>query len=129
MSAWRHVIHLCDPKWDAKYSAIILPSLLPSRITLHLRIANRVVEDSYCRGGIVHIRCGYSCERSVRRHCPKALWRFRASASNSLNGRNWPHTHTHIHNIYQIFARVDIRVYEDDHCEPRELQYPNSNGL
>ena len=32
--------------------------LLPSRITFLLRIANRVGEDSCCRGGIVNIRGG-----------------------------------------------------------------------
>ena len=29
-----------------------------ARVTLHLRIANHLVMDSYCRGGIVHIRVG-----------------------------------------------------------------------
>ena len=49
----------------------------------HLRIANRMVKDSYCRGGIVHIRVGCSRALFVRRESPKALWRFRVSTSNS----------------------------------------------
>ena len=68
-------------KWN---SLILILILLLIRITLHLRIANRVGEDSRCRGSIVHIRGGSSCELLERRSRPKALWRFRASTSNSL---------------------------------------------
>ena len=42
-----------------------------------------VEEDSYCRGGIVHIRGGRSRARLIRPKSPTALWRFRASTSNS----------------------------------------------
>jgi len=98
-------------------------------VTFHLRIANQVGEDSYCRGGIVNTRCGYSCERSVRRHCPKALWRFRASASNSLSGRFRPPTYTLVRHIDQTHAHQDIRVCGDDHCEPHKRQYSNPKAL
>ena len=43
---------------------------------------------------------------------PKALWRFRASTSNSLSGRIRPHSHTHIRHIYYIYAQKDIQIYE-----------------
>ena len=55
--------------------------------TLRVRIANHMVEDSCCRGGIVHIRGGCSCARSVWPQSSKALWRFRASTSNNLSDR------------------------------------------
>ena len=48
-------------------------------VALHVRIANRLVTDSCCRGGIVHIRGGCSRALFVRPESPKALWRFRAS--------------------------------------------------
>ena len=66
-----------------------------SCITLHVRIANRVVIGSCCRGGIVHIRGGCSRAQIERPESPKALWRFRVSTSNSLSGRMRLHTHTH----------------------------------
>ena len=46
---------------------------LVARVVLHVRIANRVVMGSCCRGGIVHIRFGCSCERGIRSNSPKAL--------------------------------------------------------
>jgi hypothetical protein len=67
-----------------------------SCITLHVRIANQMVMGSCCRGGIVHIRFGCSCERGIRSNSPTALWRFRASTSNSLSGRFRLHMHTHL---------------------------------
>ena len=90
------------------------------RVVLHARIANRVVEGSCCRGGIVNTRGGCSCALLVRRPRPKTLWRFRVSTSNSPSGRSWPHAHTHLNlvalcYIYQTYARQDIQVYEDDH--------------
>ena len=57
--------------------------LLPSRITSLLRKTNRLVEDSCCRGGIVRIRGGRSRVLLVRPLRSTALWRFRASTSNS----------------------------------------------
>ena len=68
--------------------------LLPSRITFLLRIANHMVMDSCCRGGIVNIRCGRSRVLLERRPRPTALWRFRVSTSNSPSGRLWPQTNT-----------------------------------
>ena len=96
---------------------------------LRICATNRVVGDSYCRGGIVHIRFDFSCALSVRRHCSKALWRFRASISNSLSGRSWLHTHTPIRYIHNPFARQDIRVCGDDHFEPPMRQYHNTKAL
>ena len=69
-------------------------------VKCHVRIANRLVEDSYCRGGIVNTRGVCSRARSVRPNSPKALWRFRASTSNSPIGRSRPHTHTHLRYLY-----------------------------
>ena len=53
---------------------ILIPILILVRVTLHLRIANQMGEDSCCREGIVHspVRC--SRKRSVRRESPKALF-------------------------------------------------------
>ena len=39
-------------------SFILILILIPRCVTLHLRKTSLLVEDSYCRGGIVHIRCG-----------------------------------------------------------------------
>jgi hypothetical protein len=86
-----------------------------SCITLHVRIANQVVMGSCCRGGIVHTRCVCSCELLERTNSPTALWRFRASTSNSPSGRSWLHFDTHIRYIDPIYAQQDIRVCEDDH--------------
>jgi hypothetical protein len=97
---------------------ILILILILARVTLHLRIANWVGEDSYCRGGIVNIRFGFPRALLERRPRPTALWRFRASTSNSLSGRSRLHARTHIRHIYQTYAQQDIRVYEDDHFEP-----------
>ena len=45
-------------------------------VTFRLRIANRVGEDSCCRGGIVHIRCGCSRARLVRPRVPRRFGGF-----------------------------------------------------
>ena len=74
--------------------AILFYSIL--RAVLHIRIANQVGEDSYCRGGIVHIRGVCSCERLVQPESSTALWRFRVSTSNSLGGLSWPQSNTHM---------------------------------
>jgi len=84
-------------------------------VTLHVRIANWVGEDSRCRGGIVNIRFGFSCALLERPEDSKALWRFRVSTSNSPSGRTRPQTNTQFRHIYYTYARQDIRVYEDDH--------------
>ena len=86
-----------------------------SCVALHVRIANWVGENSRCRGGIVDTRVGCSSALLVRYKSSKALWRFRVSTSNSLNGRNLPHTYTPIRYIYQTYAQQDIRVCGDDH--------------
>ena len=98
-------------------------------VTSRVRIANQVVMDSCCRRGIVHIQNVCSRERLVRRESSKALWRFRASTSNSLSGRSRLHFDTHIRYIDQIYARQDIRVCGDDHFEPPIRQYSNPKAL
>ena len=103
-------------------SFILILILIPRCVTLHLRIANHLVMDSCCRGGIVHIRFGCSCVPRIRRPRPKALWRFRVSTSNSPSGQTRLHAHTPIRYIYQTYARQDIRVCEDDHVEPPNWQ-------
>ena len=86
-------------------------------VALHLRKTSLLVEDSCCRGGIVHSRCVCSRARSVRRESPKALWRFRVSTSNSPSGRTrlYTNTPTHVRYIYQTYAQQGIQVCEDDH--------------
>ena len=66
---------------------ILILILILARVTLHLRIANQVVMDSRCRGGIVHIRDVCSRAPSVPPERSKALWRFRVNTSNSPSGR------------------------------------------
>ena len=75
-------------------SLVLFVCVFTTCVTLHLRIANQVGEDSRCRGGIVHTRGGCSRALFVRQSSPTALWRFRASTSNSPSGRTWLHTHT-----------------------------------
>jgi len=107
-----------------------VPSYYTTCVTFHLRIANRVGEDSYCRGGIVHTRG--VCSRGLRkqmRHCSKALWQFRASTSNSLSGRSWPHSHTPVRHIHHTYAQQDIRVCEDDHIQPPKRHFSNPKAL
>ena len=99
-------------------SFILILILIPRCVTLHLRKTSLLVEDSCCRGGIVHIRFGCSCalfERASESHGALAVsckyfkqskWPF------------WPHFHTHLRYIHQTYARQDIRVCEDDHVEP-----------
>ena len=90
-------------------------------VTRRVRIANQMVMDSYCRGGIVNIvntRFGRSCAHLARPDSPKALWRFRASTSNSLIGRSRLPMYTQIRHIYQTYAQQDTRVCEGDHFEP-----------
>ena len=101
---------------------LLLPSRRTRRITFRLRIANRVGEDSRCRGGIVNTRGGCSRALLERRPRPKALWRFRASTSNSLSDRSRLPTHTHTRQIDHTYAQQDIRVCEDDHFKPPNWQ-------
>jgi hypothetical protein len=103
--------------------------LILARVTPRVRIANPMVMDSYCRGGIVNIPGGCSRALLERPNSSKALWRFRASTSNSLSGRAWPPTYTPMRHIYQTYAQQDIRVYEDDHFEPPMRQLANPKSL
>ena len=91
---------------------ILILILILARVTLRVRIANWVGEDSYCRGGIVSTRGALF----VRPQSTKALWRFRASTSNSLSGLMWPHTHTafrysyHKLTLNEIFECVEMTI-------------------
>ena len=107
----------------------IILDLILARATLRVRIANLLVMGSRCRGGIVNIRGGCSCALLVRPQSSTALWRFRASTSNSLNGRPWLHSHTHLRDIYYTYAQQNIRVCGDDHFEPPMRQYKNPKAL
>ena len=104
-------------------------AIILERVTLRVRIANWTGEDSRCRGGIVHIRGGCSCVRGIRRHCSTALWRFRASTSNSPSGRSWLHSHTPIRYIYQIYSEQGIRICGGDHFEPPNRQFSTPKAL
>ena len=55
------------------YSFFVDERDFKSCVALHVRIANLLVMGSRCRGGIVHIRGGFSCERGIRSNSPKAL--------------------------------------------------------
>ena len=100
-----------------------------TRVTFHLRIANRMVKGSCCRGGIVNTRFGCCRALLQRRHRPKALWRFRASTSNSLSDLSRPHIHMKVRGIHQNYAQQDIRVCGDDHFESLSWQSKNPKAL
>ena len=100
-----------------------------SCVALHVRIANLLVMDSCCRGGIVNIRGGCSRVPRIRSERPKALWRFRASTSNSRSDRSRLQTYTHLRYICHTYAQQDIRVYEDDQLKPRNWQYHKPKAL
>ena len=103
--------------------------LMRTCATLHIRIANHLVMGSCCRGGIVHIRGVCSRVLFVRPNSPKALWRFRASTSNSPSGRSRLHSNTKIRYIDHTYAQQDIRVCGDDHFQPPKRQYKNPKAL
>ena len=96
---------------------------------LRANLANWMGEDSYCRGSIVHTRFGCSRALFVPPKSPTALWRFRASTSNSLSGRSRLHARTHMPYIYDTYAQQDIRECGDDHLQPPKRQYPNTKAL
>ena len=102
---------------------ILILILILSRVTLHLRIANRLGEDSRCRGGIVRSRRGCSRALVERSKSPTALWRFHANTSNSLSGRSRPQRYIPFRYIHHTYAQQDIRVYEDAHFEPPKRQF------
>ena len=112
------------------YSNILILILNARRIiTLRPRTPNQVGEDNYCRGGIVNTRGSRSRRLFVRTRSPTALWRFRASTSNSVRGLMWPHTHTPFRQIDRTYAQQDIRVCGGDHFEPPEWQFSNPKSL
>ena len=114
---------------DSRPNTTILILILSRRVTRRFRIANHMVMDSCCRGGIVHIRFGCSRALFVPPKSPTALWRFRASTSNSLSGRTWLHARTQTRYIYQTYAQQDIRVCGDDHLQPPKRQFLNPKAL
>ena len=111
------------------YSFFVDERDFKSCVALHVRIANLLVEDSCCRGGIVHIRGGCSCVPRIRPKSPTALWRFRASTPNSRSSRTWPPTYTPLRYIYQTYAQQDIRVCGDGHLQPPNRQFLNPKAL
>ena len=100
----------------------ILILILSRRVTRRFRIANHMVMDSCCRGGIVDTRGGCSRALFVPPESPTALWRFRASTSNSLIGPPWLPHDTYLRQIDHTYARQDIRVCGDDHLKPSDRQ-------
>ena len=87
---------------DVTSFILMMMMMIRTCAILHIRIANHLVMDSCCRGGIVHIRGVCSCARGIRPESSTALWRFRASTSNSPSGRTWPLHNTHMCYIYHI---------------------------
>ena len=110
-------------------SFILMMMMIRTCAILHLRIANRLVMGSCCRGGIVHIRGVFSRARSVRPKSSTALWRFRVSTSNSPSDRTWLHAYTHMRYYIYNYAQKDIRVCGDDYFQPPKRQYYNSKAL
>ena len=100
-----------------------------SCVALHVRIANRLVTDSCCRGGIVDTRGGCSRALFVPPKSPTALWRFRASTSNSPSGLSRLHTNTHMRQIYHTYAQQGIRVCGVDPFQPPKWQSKNPKAI
>ena len=93
-------------------------------VTRRARIASLLVMGSRCRGGIVNIRCGCSRARIRTAHSPTALWRFRASTSNSPSGRSGRiHTRTFailiILTLNKIFEYVKMTIFSRPSGSPR----------
>ena len=98
-------------------------------VKFRLRIANQMVMDSCCRGGIVNTRVCCSRVPRIRPESPKAVWRFRVSTSNSPSGRTWPHSDTPVPQVDHTYAQQDIRVCGDDHIQPPMRQFSNPKAL
>ena len=69
-----------------------------------------VVEEVLYTFGVVVLVCV-----RIRANRPTALWRFRASTSNSSSGRSWPQTYTHmcifiILTLNKIFEYVKMTI-------------------
>ena len=91
---------------------------------LRANLANWMGEDSYCRGSIVHTRFGCSRALFVPPKSPTALWRFRASTSNSLIGRTRLPPDTPIRQIIiltfnKIFKYVKMTILSRSRGSPR----------
>ena len=96
----------CGPELLVDYSE--------SCIMFLLRIANHMVMDSRCRGGIVHIRVGCSRALCTARKFHGALavsCKYFKQSQVAVLGRN-QHAHSYIHHTH---AQQDIRVCGDDH--------------
>jgi len=92
-------------------------------ISRRARIANLVGEDSCCREGIVNIRVVFLASFSYG-PSPKALWRFRASTSNSPSGRSRPHPTRPfvifiILTLNKIFEYVKMTIFSRPRGSPR----------
>ena len=76
-------------------SFILILILIPRCVTLHLRIANHLVDGQllsrrYCTHSVWLFSCALERPQS-----PTALWRFRVSTSNSPSGRSGRISHAH----------------------------------
>ena len=94
-----------------------------------VRIANQVVTDSRCRGGIVNIRSDCGGAQPIQPSRSTALWRFRVRTLNSPSDLSQPHADKHNRQIDRIYAQQGIRVYGGDPFELPLRQYMNSMAL
>ena len=111
------------------FGRVMMTMMTMMCVKFHPRIASLLGEDSCCRGGIVNIRGDFSRALLVWRQSFKALWRLRASTSNSLSGRTRLHSNKPIRYIDQTYAQKGIRVCEDDPFEPPMRQSKNPKAL
>ena len=117
------VLHALELNERVNVTATKIITVIISGTTSLLRIANRLVMDSYCRGGILRTRRGCTHARHEECSFPKALWQPRVRISSNPSGHIWPHACTHPCNIFYIYVPQGIRVYGDDHLKLPMWQY------
>ena len=80
-----------------------------SCVALHVRIANHLVEDSCCRGGIVNTRFGCSRARLVRPESQGAL----AVSCKYFKQSKWPFSAAYTHAHIAIFIKLTLnKIFE-----------------
>ena len=126
---YRVCVSLSLVSFITRFTMMIMMMMTTFRVVLHARIANRVVEGSCCRGGIVNTRGGCCGALLVRSKSPTALWRFRVSTSNSLSGRSRPQRYIQFRYIHHTYAQQDIRVCGDDLLQPQKWPFSNPKAL